>query len=113
MYGDVRELVKEVEIKLRKSKMFAYVRHKDQDEESITFEIRFSEPILESVLERLARGEFGSGFTTSERYFTIRLVGLTHHECCERLDAFLKEFDEKLSEVVLPWTMALQKRFGK
>jgi hypothetical protein len=100
-------------VKLEKSRLEAFVRIKDKDAESITFEIRFSEPIMESVLNDLARETFGSGYSTSERYFTIRLKGLTHKECCEKLDAFLKKFDQKLFENIQPFKEALAERFGE
>lgn len=90
-----------------------FVRVKDEDAESVTFEMRFSEPILESVLDAVARETFGTGYTTSERYFTITFKGLTHKECCKKLTVFAKEFDEKLAKALLPWTQVLEEEFVK
>jgi hypothetical protein len=102
-----------VDVELEKFGLHAFVRIKDKDAESITFEIRFSESIMESVLNALANEAFGSGYSTSERYFTIRFKGLSHKQCCEKLDAFLKKFDEKLFESIQPFRKALVERFGE
>lgn len=106
-------MTKELEVPLKETGISAFVRIKDKDAQSITFEIRFSEPILESVLDTLAGETFGSGYSTSERYFIIRFVGFTHEQCCPILDKFLKEFDKRLAEIIVPWTHAFQETLIK
>lgn len=106
-------MAKVVVVDLKKSKLKAFVRLKAIDAESHTFEIRFSEPILESILDSLAAEMFGTGYDASEYYFLITFKKLEHEKCCEILANFLEKLDQRLSEVVIPVTHALSESFRK